>query len=207
MSYDDLSSQQEKILMCIKKEILTKGYPPSVREICKAVGLRSTSTVHGHLNTLEQKGYIRKGNNKRRAIEVIDTENNYANLPRKEVVNLPIVGTVTAGQPILAVQNIEDTLPISTDFIGTKESFVLKVKGDSMINAGILDGDYVIVNVQNTATNGEIVVALIEDEATVKTFYKEDNHIRLQPENNALDPIIVDSVNILGTVKCVIRKY
>lgn len=207
MNYDDLTSQQSKILNYIKKEILSKGYPPSVREICKAVGLSSTSTVHGHLRTLEKKGYIRKGNNKKRAIEVVDTDNIYSNFPKKEIVNLPIVGTVTAGSPILAIENVEDTLPISIDFIGNNDSFVLRVKGDSMIEAGILDGDFVIVNVQSIARNGEIVVALIEDEATVKTFYKEYNHFRLQPENSMLEPILVNEVEILGVVKCVIRKY
>lgn len=207
MKYDDLTAQQIRVLECLKKEINTKGYPPSVREICKIVGFSSTSTVHAHLNSLEKKGYIRKETNKRRAVEVIDMDNSYANLPKKEIVTIPVVGTVTAGSPILAIENIEDTLPISIDFIGQDESFALKVKGDSMINVGILDGDFVIVNIQNTANNGEIVVALIDEEATVKTFYKEKNHVRLQPQNPSYEPIILEDVSILGIVKCVIRRY
>lgn len=145
MSYEGLSDKQVKILQYIKDELTLRGYPPSIREICKAVGLNSTSSVHAHLNTLEEKGYIKKGTNKRRALELIDLDDICCDMPKKEIINLPIIGTVTAGSPILAVENIDDTLPISIDFVGNKESYVLKVKGDSMIEAGILHGDYVIV--------------------------------------------------------------
>ena len=207
MSYESLSDKQVQILKYIKDELTVRGYPPSIREICKAVGLSSTSSVHAHLNTLENKGYIRKGTNKRRALEVIDVDDICCNMPKKEIVNVPIIGTVTAGSPILAVENIDDTLPISIDFVGNKESYVLKVKGESMIEAGILSGDYVIVNSQHTAKNGDIVVALIGDEATVKTFYKEKDHIRLQPQNSSMDPILIKEPYILGVVKAVVRKY
>ena len=206
MSYESLSDKQVQILKYIKDELTVRGYPPSIREICKAVGLSSTSSVHAHLNTLENKGYIRKGTNKRRALEVIDVDDICCNMPKKEIINVPIIGTVTAGSPILAVENIDDTLPISIDFVGNKESYVLKVKGESMIEAGILDGDYILIKRQNTANNGEIVVALIGDEATVKTFYKEKDHIRLQPENSTMDPIIVPTCEILGKVAGVFRK-
>ncbi|MDW5299883.1 MAG: transcriptional repressor LexA [Sedimentibacter sp.] len=207
MNYEGLSDKQVKILQYIKNELSLRGYPPSIREICKAVGLSSTSSVHAHLNTLEEKGYLKKGTNKRRALELIDIDDICCNLPKKEIVNVPIIGTVTAGAPILAVENVDDTLPISIDFVGNKESYVLKVKGESMIEAGILNGDFVIVNSQNTAKNGDIVVALIDDEATVKTFYKEKDHIRLQPQNNAMDPILIKDPYILGVVKAVVRKY
>ena len=207
MSYESLSDKQVQILKYIKDELTVRGYPPSIREICKAVGLSSTSSVHAHLNTLENKGYIRKGTNKRRALEVIDVDDICCNMPKKEIINVPIIGTVTAGSPILAVENIDDTLPISIDFVGNKESYVLKVKGESMIEAGILSGDYVIVNSQHTAKNGDIVVALIGDEATVKTFYKEKDHIRLQPQNSSMDPILIKEPYILGVVKAVVRKY
>ncbi|HAS91149.1 MAG TPA: transcriptional repressor LexA [Sedimentibacter sp.] len=207
MSYEGLSDKQVKILQYIKDELTLRGYPPSIREICKAVGLNSTSSVHAHLNTLEEKGYIKKGTNKRRALELIDLDDICCDMPKKEIINLPIIGTVTAGSPILAVENIDDTLPISIDFVGNKESYVLKVKGDSMIEAGILHGDYVIVNSQRNAKNGDIVVALIGDEATVKTFYKEKDHIRLQPQNSSMDPILIKEPYILGVVKAVVRKY
>ena len=207
MSYEGLSDKQVKILQYIKDELTLRGYPPSIREICKAVGLSSTSSVHAHLNTLENKGYIKKGTNKRRALELIDIDDICSDMPKKEIINLPIIGTVTAGSPILAVENIDDTLPISIDFVGNKESYVLKVKGESMIEAGILDGDYVIVNSQHTAKNGDIVVALIGDEATVKTFYKEKDHIRLQPQNSSMDPILIKEPYILGVVKAIVRKY
>ena len=207
MSYEGLSGKQIKILQYIKDELTLRGYPPSIREMCKAVGLSSTSSVHAHLNTLEEKGYIKKGTNKRRALELIDIDDICSDMPKKEIINLPIIGTVTAGSPILAVENIDDTLPISIDFVGNKESYVLKVKGESMIEAGILNGDYVIVNSQHTAKNGDIVVALIGDEATVKTFYKEKDHIRLQPENSSMDPILIKEPYILGVVKAVVRKY
>ncbi len=207
MNFEGLSDKQIKILKYIKNELNLRGYPPSIREICKAVGLSSTSSVHAHLNTLEEKGYIKKGNNKRRALELIDVDDICSNMPKKEVINVPIIGTVTAGQPILAVENVDDSLPISIDFVGNKESFVLKIKGESMIEAGILNGDFVIVNSQNAAKNGDIVVALIDDEATVKTFYKEKDHIRLQPQNSLMDPILVKEAHILGVVKAVVRKY
>ncbi len=207
MNFEGLSDKQIKILQYIKDELTLRGYPPSIREICKAVGLSSTSSVHAHMNTLEEKGYIRKGSNKRRALELIDADDICCNMPKKEIVNVPIIGTVTAGQPILAVENVDDTLPISIDFVGNKESYVLKVKGESMIDAGILDGDYVVVNHQNTAKNGDIVVALIGDEATVKTFYKEKDHIRLQPQNSLMDPILIKDPSILGVVKAVVRRY
>ena len=207
MSFEGLSDKQVKILQYIKDELTLRGYPPSIREICKAVGLNSTSSVHAHLNTLEEKGYIKKGTNKRRALELIDLDDICCDMPKKEIINLPIIGTVTAGSPILAVENIDDTLPISIDFVGNKESYVLKVKGDSMIEAGILHGDYVIVNSQRNAKNGDIVVALIGDEATVKTFYKEKDHIRLQPQNSSMDPILIKEPYILGVVKAVVRKY
>jgi repressor LexA len=207
MGYDGLSDKQIQILKYIKDELTLRGYPPSIREICKAVGLSSTSSVHAHLNTLEEKGYIKKGTNKRRALELIDIDDICSYMPKKEIINLPVVGTVTAGSPILAVENIEDTLPISIDFVGNKESYVLKVKGDSMIEAGILDGDFVIVNSQHNAKNGDIVVALIGDEATVKTFYREKDHIRLQPQNSSMDPILIKDPYILGVVKAVVRKY
>ena len=207
MNYEGLSDKQISILKYIKYELNLKGYPPSIREICKAVGLSSTSSVHSHLNTLEKKGYIKRENNKRRAIELIDVDDICCNMPKKEIVNVPVVGTVAAGQPILAVENIDDTLPISIDFVGNKESYVLKVKGESMIEAGILNGDYVIVNSQNTAENGDIVVALIDDETTVKTFYREKDHIRLQPQNSLMDPILIKEPYILGVVKTVVRKY
>lgn len=206
MNYEGLSGRQISILKYIKYELNSKGYPPSIREICKAVGLSSTSSVHSHLNTLEKKGYIKRENNKRRAIELIDVDDICCNMPKKEVVNVPVVRTVAAGQPILAVENIDDTLPISIDFVGNKESYVLKIKGESMIEAGILNGDYVIVNSQNTAENGDIVVALIDNEATVKTFYREKDHIRLQPQNSLMDPILIKEPYILGVVKTVIRK-
>lgn len=201
-----LSEKQRKILDFLKQEILTRGYPPSVREICDAVGLKSTSTVHGYLERLEKKGLIRRDPTKPRAIEILD-DTTY--VFKKELVNVPIVGRVTAGQPILAVENIEDTFPIPAQYLhNTKNDvFMLSVKGDSMIEAGILDGDLVIIEKKPTAQNGDMVVALIEDEATVKTFYKEVDHIRLQPENSAMEPIIVKDVIILGKVIGVIRMF
>ncbi len=203
--YEDLSEKQIRILNFIKNEIQTKGYPPAVREICKAVNLRSTSTVHGHLSKLEDKGYIRKDPTKPRAIEILDKDNEGI-LPRKEIVDVPIVGKVTAGQPVLAVENIEDTFPVPVNFVENTSAFMLSVEGESMIEAGILDGDYVLVKQQNVASNGDIVVALLEDEATVKRFYKEKNYIRLQPENQSMDPIISTDVKILGKVVGVFRS-
>jgi len=202
--YEDLTNVQTAILDFIKYELSTKGYPPSVREICSQVGLASTSSVHHQLNNLEKKGYIRRDPLKPRALEVIN-HNPFSNSVN-EVVNVPIVGNVTAGAPILAVENVEDTFPLPLYFTDNSECFILSVSGSSMINAGILDGDYVIVKKQNTAANGTIIVALIEDEATVKTFYKEDEQVRLQPENPMLAPMYFKHVDILGKVIGVIRK-
>ena len=201
--YSDISERQISILNFIKKELQKRGYPPSVREIGEAVGLSSSSTVHGHLAQLEKKGYIRRDPTKPRAIEVIEGEGNFV---RKEIVNVPIVGRVTAGEPILAVENIEDTFPLPIEFVNNDNVFILSVRGESMINAGILDGDYVVVRQQSVARNGEIVVALLEDEATVKTFYKEKDYIRLQPENPYMDPIYATDVKILGKVTGVFRR-
>ena len=181
MAYGRISKKQQEILDYIKNEILNRGFPPAVREICEAVNLKSTSSVHSHLEALEKNGYIRRDATKPRAIEIID--DNF-NLTRREVVNVPLVGTVAAGQPILAVENIEAYFPVPAEFMPNEQSFMLKVKGDSMINAGIFDGDQVLVKQQSSAGNGDIVVALLEDAATVKTFYKEDGYYRLQPEND-----------------------
>ncbi len=201
----DLTKQQSKILEFIKEEVYAKGYPPSVREICEAVGLKSTSTVHGHLQRLEKKGYIRRDSTKPRAIELLDSASEI--FPdKKEIAHIPVVGKVTAGEPILAVENIEETFPVPMDFIETGEHFMLKIKGQSMVDAGILDSDFVLVKQQPIAENGQIVVALLDNSATVKTFYKEENHIRLQPENQFMDPIIVDDAMVLGIVKGVFRK-
>ncbi len=204
MSYGKISAKQREILEYIKQEILNKGYPPAVREICEAVQLKSTSSVHSHLETLEKNGYIRRDPTKPRAIEIID--DNF-NLTRREVVNVPILGRVAAGQPILAVENIESYFPIPAEFMPNEESFMLKVKGESMINAGIFDGDNILVQKQSDANNGDIVVALVEDSATVKTFYKENGHFRLQPENDTMDPIIVDECAVLGKVFGVFRFF
>lgn len=202
MSKGKITEKQTEILEYIKDTILSKGYPPAVREICEAVHLKSTSSVHSHLETLEKNGYIRRDPTKPRTIEILDDD--FA-LNRREVVNVPVVGTVAAGMPILAEQNIEDYMPIPVEMLPNKEIFMLKVKGESMIDAGIYNNDKVIVAKQSTAENGEMVVALIEDSATVKTFYKENGHIRLQPENAAMDPIIVDDVQILGKVIGLLR--
>ena len=202
MAYGKISSKQKEILEYIKQEILNKGYPPAVREICEAVNLKSTSSVHSHLETLEKNGYIRRDPTKPRAIEIIDDS---FNLTRREVVNVPMVGSVAAGQPILAVENITSYFPIPAEFMPNAESFMLRVKGESMINAGIFDGDNVLVKRQSTASNGDIVVALVDDSATVKTFYKEDGYYRLQPENDSMDPIIVKECSILGKVFGVLR--
>ena len=204
MAYGKISDKQREILEYIKQEILNRGYPPAVREICEAVDLKSTSSVHSHLETLEKNGYIRRDHTKPRAIEIID--DNF-NLTRREVVNVPLVGRVAAGEPILAVENVENYFPIPIEFMPNAESFMLKVKGESMINAGILDGDSVLVEKRSDAHNGEIVVALVDDSATVKTFYKENGYIRLQPENDTMDPIIVDNCEILGKVFGVFRFF
>ncbi len=201
--YSDLTGRQAAILNFIKNELQKRGYPPSVREIGKAVGLSSSSTVHGHLAHLEEKGYIRRDPTKPRAIEILDGNNNFV---RKEIINVPVVGKVTAGQPILAVENVEDTFPLPLDFVNNENVFMLSVRGESMIEAGILDNDYVLVRQQNHANNGDIVVALIEDEATVKTFYKEKDYVRLQPENSSMEPIYVRDVSILGKVVGVFRR-
>ena len=190
-------SKQREILEYIKAEILNRGYPPAVREICEAVKLKSTSSVHAHLETLEKNGYIRRDPTKPRAIEIVD-EN--FNLTRREMVNVPIVGKVAAGEPILAVENIENYFPIPAEFMPNEPTFILQVQGESMINAGILDGDYVLVQQQPTANDGDMVVALVDDSATVKTFYKENGYYRLQPENDFMDPIIVSEVMIMGKV-------
>lgn len=199
-----ISDKQFEILEYIKSCIIKKGYPPAVREICQAVHLKSTSSVHSHLETLEKNGYIRRDPTKPRAIEILDDE---FGLTRRELVNVPIVGTVTAGQPILAVENIEGYFPVPPDYLRNKESFMLKVHGESMINAGIFDGDLVLVSEQKTANNSDIVVAMIDDSATVKRFFKEKDHIRLQPENDFMDPIIVDNCTILGKVIGLFRTF
>lgn len=214
-----LNRRERNILNYIQKEMETVGYPPSVREICKAVKLKSTATVQGYLNRLEEKGFIKKENQKGRTLKLlknskgqkmvqsqITTAEEKEFYSNKELVEIPVIGKITAGQPILAVENITDTFPIPIDFAGNSESFMLTVRGESMIEAGILDGDYILVKKQNSAENGDIVVALIEDEATVKTFYKEKDHIRLQPENSTMDPIIVPDCKVLGKVSGVFRK-
>lgn len=201
---EELNKRENDILTFIKEEIVRKGYPPSVREIGLAVGLKSSSTVHGYLNNLEEKGYIRRDPSKPRTIEILDDS-----VPsnKKEMVNIPLVGRITAGNPILAQEEIEDVFPLPFDLVGADDTFMLNVTGDSMVGAGILEGDKLIVKKQNYASNGEIVVALLEDEATVKTFYKEVGHIRLQPENEYMEPIITDNVIILGKVIGLIRQY
>ena len=204
MEYGKITPKQQEILDFIKSEILQKGYPPAVRDICEAVHLKSTSSVHSHLETLEKNGYIRRDPTKPRAIEIME-ENFY--MLRHEVVNVPLVGTVAAGQPILAAENIESYFPIPAEYIPNNDTFMLKVKGDSMVNAGIFNGDQIMVQQQSTASNGDIVVALIDEEATVKTFYKEEGHYRLQPENDTMKPIIVDEVTILGKVFGVFRLF
>jgi repressor LexA len=204
MSYGKISEKQREILEYIKAEILNRGYPPAVREICEAVHLKSTSSVHAHLETLEKNGYIRRDPTKPRAIEIVDDS---FNLTRREMVNVPIVGKVAAGMPILAVENIENYFPIPMEFMPNEQTFMLEVQGESMINAGIFNGDMVLVKQQPTAENGEIVVALVDDSATVKTFYKEDGYYRLQPENDSMDPIIVQELSILGKVIGVFRFF
>lgn len=201
---NELSAKQKQILEYMKEEVREKGYPPSVREICEAVGLKSTSTVHGHLARLEKKGLIRRDPTKPRAIEILDED---CALPEKELVQVPIIGNITAGSPILAVENIEDTFPIPLEYVHNDKVFMLKVRGESMIGAGIFDKDLILVRQQNTANNGDIVVALIEDYATVKTFYKEKDFVRLQPENPAMTPIMVRDVTILGKVIGLFRKF
>lgn len=211
---DALNKREKAILKFIEKQVNANGYPPSVREIGKAVDLKSTATVHGYLESLEKKGYIKKESQKGRTLKLLKggaTEGEQVSFDKeayssKEMVDVPVIGKITAGEPILAVENVTDTFPIPLDFVGTGESFMLTVRGESMIEAGILNGDYILVKKQNVANNGEIVVALIGDEATVKTFYKEKDHIRLQPENSTMDPIIVPTCQILGKVSGVFRK-
>ncbi|HUM82542.1 MAG TPA: transcriptional repressor LexA [Lachnospiraceae bacterium] len=203
MGYGKISGKQKEILEYIKNEILNKGYPPAVRDICEAVNLKSTSSVHAHLETLEKNGYIRRDPTKPRAIEIVD--DNF-NLTRREVVNVPLIGTVAAGQPLLAVENVESYFPIPSEYLPNKQTFMLKVHGESMINAGILDGDEVLVEEQPDARDGEIVVALIDDSATVKRFFREKGCVRLQPENDTMEPIIVEGdLRILGKVIGVMR--
>ena len=213
---NSINKREKAILKVIEKQIKTDGYPPSVREIGKAVGLKSTATVHGYLAALEKKGYIKKESQKGRTLKLLKggalEEEKQETFDKefyssREMVNVPIIGKITAGEPILAVENITDTFPIPLDFVGNSESFMLVVRGESMIEAGILNGDYILIRKQNSAINGEIVVALIGEEATVKTFYKEEGHIRLQPENDTMDPIIVDDCQILGKVFGVFRVF
>ena len=204
MANGNITAKQKEILEYIKEEILKRGYPPAVREICEAVNLKSTSSVHSHLETLEKNGYIRRDPTKPRAIEICDDS---FQMVRTEMVSLPVVGQVAAGQPILAQQNIDNYFPVPAEFVPKGESFILKVKGDSMMNVGIYNGDQIFVQCCNTARNGDIVVALVDDSATVKTFYKENGYIRLQPENDSMDPIIVDDCQILGKVFGVFRIF
>lgn len=219
MSTGRITPKQQEILNFMKSQILAKGYPPSVREICEAVSLKSTSSVHAHLETLEKNGYIRRDPAKPRAIEITDgsfdisarSASLEANVdsdnvtPSREMVNVPMVGTVAAGQPLLAVENVTDFFPMPVDMLPNSETFMLRVKGDSMINMGIYEGDQLIVERKNTARNGEVIVALVDDSATVKRFYKEDGHYRLQPENDSMDSIIVDHCEILGKVIGLVR--
>lgn len=204
MSYGKITGKQQEILDFMKEQILNKGYPPAVREICEAVKLKSTSSVHAHLESLEKNGYIRRDPAKPRAIEIVD--DNF-NITRREMSYIPVIGTVTAGQPILAVENIESYFPIPVDYLPNAETFMLHVKGESMVNAGIFDGDQILIKKQNYAKNGDFVVALIGDSVTVKTFYKEDGYYRLQPENDTMDPIIVNEVEILGKVIGLFRMF
>ena len=210
MSSSELSNKQLMILEFIKEQLLAKGYPPSVREICQAVGLKSNSTVHSHLNKLEKLGYIRRDPTKPRAIEILDGGNVFANnnnTVMQEMINLPLVGQVTAGEPILAIENIQGYFPIMPEFVNNKQTFMLKVKGESMINAGIFDGDFILVEETPTASDNDIIVALLEDSVTVKRFFKEEDHIRLQPENDTMEPIIVPQDSPFSIVGRVIGLY
>lgn len=204
MARGRISAKQQEILEYIKSEIINKGYPPAVREICEAVHLKSTSSVHSHLETLEKNGYIRRDPTKPRAIEIIDDD---FNLSRREIVNVPLIGEIAAGEPIFADQNIEGYFPVLPENMPDGDAFMLKVRGESMINVGIYDGDQILVKKQNTARNGDIIVALVDDAATVKTFYKEDGYYRLQPENDSMEPIIVEQVEILGKLAGLFRTY
>lgn len=204
MGYGKISAKQQEILDYIKDEILKKGYPPTVREICETVHLKSTSSVHSHLETLEKNGYIRRDPTKPRAIEICDDS---FQMVRTEMVSIPVIGNVAAGQPIFADENIQEYYPVPAEAVPAGKSFILNVRGESMINAGIFDGDKIFVNMTNEAHNGDIVVALIDDSATVKTFYKENGYIRLQPENDTMMPIIVDNCVIIGKVYGVMRFF
>ncbi len=215
---DKLKDRERKILNYMKEEIKTKGYPPTVREICTAIGIKSTSTAHKDIESLVRQGYLVKDPSKPRALMVVDphadkkapAEKSTEVLERSDVVDIPVVGRVAAGTPILAEQNIEDTFPVPARYAAGGTSYMLRVRGESMIEAGIMDGDLILVQQQDTARNGEIVVAMIdgfESEATVKTFYHEGDHIRLQPENQTMSPIIVKDVKILGKVKGVFRYF
>ncbi len=205
---EDLSERQREIYEYIRKEVQKKGYPPSVREIGEAVGLSSSSSVHAQLEKLEQLGYLRRDPTKPRAIEILGSDSGWDNFKFKDLVNVPVVGTVTAGEPILAEQNIQDYFTLPRDFTNSSEVFMLRVRGDSMIDAGIHDGDMVIVNQDSSAKNGDIVVALLGgEEATVKRFFKEQRNIRLQPENEKYEPILSDEVEILGRVVGLVRKF
>ena len=202
MGNGTITEKQSEILEYIKAQILERGFPPAVREICEAVHLKSTSSVHSHLETLEKNGYIRRDPTKPRAIEILDDA---FNLTRREMAQVPIVGRVAAGEPLLAEQNIEDYFPIPVERLPNNQTFLLQVKGESMINAGILNGDYILVEQTPSASNGEVVVALVEDGATVKRFFKENGHYRVQPENDTMDPIIVDEVTIVGKMIGLLR--
>ena len=204
MAQGKITPKQQEILDYIKSQILERGFPPAVRDICEAVHLKSTSSVHSHLETLEKNGYIKRDPTKPRAIEILDESFNFN---RREMVNVPLIGRVAAGEPLLAQQNIENYFPIPMEFMPNNQTFMLTVCGESMINAGILDGDSILVKQQPDAENGDIVVALVGDSATVKTFYKEDGHFRLQPENDTMDPIIVDECSIIGKVFGVFRIF
>ncbi len=201
----ELTKRQREVLEFVRSEVHRRGFPPSVREIGQAVGLSSSSTVHSHLAALEDKGFVRRDPSKPRALEVLDYRDTERGVDVDEVRAIPLVGTVAAGAPILAAENIEETIPLPEEIVGNA-TFVLRVKGDSMVGAGILDGDHVVVRQQETAENGDIVVALLEDEATVKRFFKEPDRIRLQPENPALEPIYAQDVVILGRVTAVFRR-
>ncbi len=198
-----LTRRQREILTFVQRYADAHGYPPSVREIGQALGLTSSSTVHSHLSALEKKGFLRRDPNKPRALEVLRDERD---MPTKKVALVPVIGRVTAGQPILAQQNIEDYFPLPADFVHTDECFILLVRGESMIDAGIYDGDLLVVRRQQNATNGDIVVARIEDEATVKRFFKEEDRIRLQPENASMEPIYTQDAVIEGVALAVIRR-
>lgn len=202
MGKAQISEKQQEILQYIKDEILRRGYPPAVREICAAVDLRSTSTVHAHLEKLEQAGYIRRDPAKNRSIEIVDDD---FGLSRRDMTNIPIIGNVAAGAPLLAEQNIEGYYPMPVELLPNADTFILKVRGDSMVEMGILDGDSVLCEQTSTAANGDVVVALVDDSATVKRFYKENGHYRLQPENAAYEPIIVDHCSVLGRVFGLLR--